>query len=118
MMHSSGKKGFTLAEIMMVVVVIALLAAMAVPAYQRISANSREQAIINNLRQFAAAGQQYMLEFAVTEASYEDIVDPEGNYIRVLHPIMSEDYTTLMITNTSTEIEIDIPGDRVLTFTF
>ncbi|MGF1530723.1 MAG: type IV pilin protein, partial [Puniceicoccaceae bacterium] len=44
---------------MIVVVIIGLLAAMAIPAFQQVQANSREKTIINNLRQISSAGQQY-----------------------------------------------------------
>jgi type IV pilus assembly protein PilA len=51
-------KGFTLVEIMIVVVIIGLLAAMAVPAFQKVRKNSIGKAMANDARQIASACQQ------------------------------------------------------------
>ena len=69
-MHkNTSKKGFTLVEIMIVVVIIGLLAAMAIPAFQKVRQESRESAIENDARQLASAAQQYMLEKNVTSVA-------------------------------------------------
>lgn len=69
-MHkNTSKKGFTLVEIMIVVVIIGLLAAMAIPAFQRVRESSRASAMDNDARQLASAAQQYMLENNTTSAS-------------------------------------------------
>lgn len=66
-MHKNTlKKGFTLVEIMIVVVIIGLLAAMAIPAFQKVRQDSRKSAVENDARQLASAAQQYMLENDVT----------------------------------------------------
>lgn len=53
-------KGFTLVEIMIVLVVIGLLAAMAIPSYQSVRESARDSTTINDARQLASAAQQYM----------------------------------------------------------
>ncbi|MDE0769618.1 MAG: prepilin-type N-terminal cleavage/methylation domain-containing protein, partial [Opitutaceae bacterium] len=66
-MHkNTSKKGFTLVEIMIVVVIIGLLAAMAIPAFQKVRESSRGSAMDNDARQLASAAQQYMLENNLT----------------------------------------------------
>ena len=69
-------------------------AAMAVPAFQKVRENSRQKTVMNNLRQIASGGQQFILENGVTEATYDDIV-PE--YVPPIQPVAGEDYTGLVV---------------------
>jgi type IV pilus assembly protein PilA len=66
MKTSRSTKGFTLVEIMIVVVIIGLLAAMAIPAFKKVRENSVNGALKNDARQLSSAAQQYMLENSIT----------------------------------------------------
>jgi prepilin-type N-terminal cleavage/methylation domain-containing protein len=60
--NTSRKAGFTLVEIMIVVAIIGLLAAIAIPNFVRARNSSQANACINNLRQIDAATQQWAME--------------------------------------------------------
>jgi len=60
--NTSRKAGFTLVEIMIVVAIIGLLAAIAIPNFVRARQTSQTNACINNLRQIDSAKQQWALE--------------------------------------------------------
>lgn len=58
----SKRAGFTLVEIMIVVAIIALLAAIAVPGFLRARKRSQASKILNDLRLIDAAVDQYAIE--------------------------------------------------------
>jgi prepilin-type N-terminal cleavage/methylation domain-containing protein len=61
-MKKMNKKGFTLVEIMIVVAIIGLLAAIGIPSFAKARDNSRTKACINNLRMIEAAKEQWAME--------------------------------------------------------
>ena len=63
------KSGFTLVEIMIVVAIIGLLAAIAIPAFMRNRDNARKIACVNNLRQISGAKSLFTTEQGGTNGS-------------------------------------------------
>jgi type IV pilus assembly protein PilA len=90
-MNKKYRKGFTLVEIMIVVVIIGLLAAMAIPAFQKVRQSSQDKAVLNNVRQLSAAADQYYLENGVSTVAQVNLVGPTA-YVKVLNTAAGETY--------------------------
>src|SRR3954469_1008574 len=88
---NQSKQGFTLVEIMIVVVIIGLLAAMAIPAFQKVRTSSQDKAVLNNARQLAAAADQYFLENGVSTVAQTGLVGAT-NYVKSLNLVAGETY--------------------------
>jgi len=99
MKNRNSKKGFTLVEIMIVVVIIGLLAAMAIPAFQTVRQNSRRSALLNDGRQLGAAAQQFFLQNNVTQATVT-YADTTGRVTGNLAPWVSQIGTGYTISGT------------------
>ena len=83
MLNKLNKKrgGFTLVEIMIVVAIIALLAAIAVPGFLRARKRSQASRIINDLRLIDSAVDQYAIETNKTSGSTVAVAD-WTNYLK------------------------------------
>ena len=73
--------GFTLVEIMIVVAIIALLAAIAVPGFLRARKRSQASKILNDLRMMDAAVDQYAIETNRTTGCTVGVTD-WTNYLK------------------------------------
>src|SRR5205085_4435771 len=83
MLNKFTKKraGFTLVEIMIVVAIIALLAAIAVPGFLRARKRSQASKLLNDLRLIDAAVDQYAIETAKTTGATVNVTD-WTNYLK------------------------------------
>jgi prepilin-type N-terminal cleavage/methylation domain-containing protein len=81
--NTTSKSGFTLVEIMIVVAIIGLLAAIAIPNFVKARTTSQANACINNLRQLDGAVQQYALE--------NKLASSQGYTLSVLKPYLKLD---------------------------
>jgi prepilin-type N-terminal cleavage/methylation domain-containing protein len=70
--NTSRNAGFTLVEIMIVVAIIGLLAAIAIPNFVKARNTSQANACINNMRQVDSAAQQWALETGKKDSDAPD----------------------------------------------
>lgn len=114
-MKNQNKKGFTLVEIMIVVVIIGLLAAMAIPAFQKVRQTSQDKTAINNMRQLASGADQYFLEEGVSTVTSALLVGAGSTfYVKKFKPVAGETYPTT-ITSTAAAIRLQAAGAMVKT---
>ena len=64
-----NKNGFTLIELMMVVLIIGIIAALAVPRFVRASAQARKKEALRVLKQLSVLEEAYYMEFGRYQAS-------------------------------------------------
>jgi prepilin-type N-terminal cleavage/methylation domain-containing protein len=62
--HCAGQRGFTLIEIMIVVLIIAVLMAIAIPNLMHARQSARARACVSNLREIDQAKEQFAMERA------------------------------------------------------
>jgi Zn-dependent protease with chaperone function/Tfp pilus assembly major pilin PilA len=76
-MPGGNMAGGGAAGAMLMIVIIGLLAAMAIPAFQKVREASQAKVCQNNQRQLEAAFDQYMLENNKGAEKWDDVVGPE-----------------------------------------
>jgi prepilin-type N-terminal cleavage/methylation domain-containing protein len=91
---TNGKAGFTLVEIMIVVAIIGLLAAIAIPNFVRARESAQLNSIANNLRILEGAKEQWALEMKTNTAAAVGLTDL-APYLKnnTLIPVVGEGYT-------------------------
>lgn len=117
MKNIRSNKGFTLVEIMIVVVIIGLLAAMAIPAFQKVRASSQDKAVLNNLRQLSSAADQYFLEKGVSTVDRTELIGGNStHYIKTISTVANETYDAT-ITQGLGVSAAGVAGVRTITYT-
>ncbi len=99
---------------MIVVVIIGMLAAMAIPAFQKVRTASQDKAVLNNARQMAAAADSYFLETGATFANSSSLIGATS-YVRALGTVASESYPTAYTQGVTLTIA-GIAGARTITY--
>ena len=89
----SGKKGFTLLEMMIVLTIIAILASISVPMYQAVVLRAKEAVLKDNLHGLRSVIDQYTADKKTAPLSLEDLVDA-GYYREIPEDPITESSTT------------------------
>ena len=114
--NTSHKSGFTLVEIMIVVAIIGLLAAIAIPNFVKARTNSQMNACIANMKQVDGAKATWALEQKKTSADVPGTSDLFGTaaYIRTkpVCPAGTADY--VMVAVSATQVCPTVPATHIL----
>jgi len=101
---TNAKAGFTLVEIMIVVAIIGLLAAIAIPNFVKARESAQLNSIFNNLRIIEGAKDQWALENKKGTGDAVGSVTTISDYLKggTVKPVVGETYATTTVGTAST----------------
>ena len=101
---NKNRGGFTLVEIMIVVAIIGLLAAIAIPNFVKARENAQLNSIFNNLRIIEGAKDQWALENKKGTGDAVGSVVTISDYLKggTVKPVVGETYATTTVGTAST----------------
>ena len=106
------RKAFSLIELLLVVVILGLVAAVFVPATVKIRKVARENAIEMNVADIIKAGKRYNVEKDTKAVDYRTLV--ESKYIDERKSVGGESYDHIKIDNAGGKVIVENPfGDKI-----
>ena len=111
--HRPVKKGRSLVELIAAVLLIALLAMMAVPAFKKLRRSTEDDAVRDNLQRIAVAAREYLELEGVSKVSSADLIG-SGKRISALESVGDETYD-FIVTPDTTRLTAIIDG-RVISY--
>ncbi len=92
----SGKNGFSLLEMMIVLTIIAILASISIPMYQSVVLRAKEAVLKDNLHGLRTVIDQYTADKKTAPQALEDLVDA-GYYREIPEDPITESSTTWQV---------------------
>jgi hypothetical protein len=93
---------------------VGVIAAIAIPAFQKTRTAAQDKTVINNLRLLSIAAERFYAERGVTAATYDDLVGPRHS-IQVMQPVMGENYRAIRFLH-GQPLRVRLPDGRVLEY--
>lgn len=97
-MMSKNKKGFTLVELMVVVVIIGILTAIAIPVYNSTQTSAKTAAHNANVRILEGAGAQFLMENPDAADGTIDVSEYLNGGVYPDYPLGEDDYKVTLST--------------------
>ena len=79
----TGKRGFTLVEIMIVVAIIGLLVAIAIPNFLRAREEARANSCVANLKQIEGAKERWAMSTGAAQAAVPGTTDLAPDFLKI-----------------------------------
>ncbi len=84
-------------------------------SFQKVRTSSQDKAVLCNIRQLAAAADQFFLENGTTVVRYEDLVGPD-KYVKSLRTIAGEDYLANFPFRRGGILSAEFPNGRIINY--
>ncbi len=111
MITPGGQLGGGAANAMVLIVIIGLLAAMAIPAFAKVRDASQQKACANNERMIQAAYEQYELEAGKAPENYDQFIAPGKSLTTMPTCLSNGKYTVKSVDGGGCEVTCSIHGE-------
>ena len=107
-------RAFTVVEVIIAVAILGVVAAITIIAIQRVRIDSHHNSVLSNVRQLAAAADQYYLKANATYAAIEELVGAD-KYVKALNRFALEAYPHVYTQGVTITVH-KVGGSRTITY--
>lgn len=99
-----NKKAFSFLELLIVLAILGLIAALSIPAAQNVRSKIRTKIITEQLENIVNVGKSYCEDMNLKKVSFKTLKDEKK--IEDIHPILGESYNDLIIESSGGELNV------------